>query len=143
MRTVHRSAVVPHTATQMFDLVDDIAAYPEFLPWCHAATVSLEQGDVKEASLEIGIGGIRRRFKTRNTADRPRRIDLALVDGPFRSLAGYWGFEDTTEGCRVELMLRFEIAGGPLGLVFAPVFEELARTQVAAFVRRAQDVYGR
>ena len=142
MRTVHRSAVVPYTAAQMFDLVDDIEAYPEFLPWCHGSVVAFEQGHVKEAALDIGIGGIRRRFKTRNTAERPRRIDLALVEGPFRSLTGFWQFEDTADGCRVELMLRFEIGGGPLGAVFAPLFEELARTQVAAFVRRAGDVYG-
>jgi ribosome-associated toxin RatA of RatAB toxin-antitoxin module len=142
MRTVHRSAVVPYTAAQMFDLVDDVAAYPEFLPWCHGASVARLDEDTQEASLEIGFSGLQKRFKTRNRASRPHRIDINLVEGPFRSLAGYWGFEETAEqGCRIELMLRFEVAG-PLSLIFSTVFEEIARTQVNAFIARARQVYG-
>jgi len=142
MPTVTRSERVPHTAAQMFDLVNDIEAYPEFLHWCRGARVEARTETAVEATLEVGIGGVSKRFTTRNTLDPPHSITLGLVSGPFRRLDGAWTFEDWPDGgSQVSLSLEFEISQSPLSMVFSAVFEEVARSQVSAFVRRAEHQY--
>jgi ribosome-associated toxin RatA of RatAB toxin-antitoxin module len=142
MRTVHRSADVPYSAAQMFALVDDVESYPEFLPWCRDASVVQIDSDRKDARLDIGFAGLHKHFTTRNRASPARWIEIGLIEGPFRSLSGRWTFEDlTTGGCRIELLLRFEVSGAPLNFVFATVFEEIVRTQVNAFIARARQLY--
>jgi len=144
MRTVHRSCRVPHTAEEMFDLVNDIEAYPEFLHWVRGARID-ERGDgYMKATLDIGIGGIHKSFTTLNTFERPHRLDIELVSGPFRHLDGLWEFEDVGDGeCEVSVTLSFEVIASPLSMVFSMLFEELVRAQVAAFVQRAEALYGR
>ena len=126
----------------MFDLVDDIEAYPRFLHWCPGSAVEKRTDDEVVASVDVGLGGIRKRFTTRNRLQRPERIDLELVEGPFKTLRGAWTFEDAPDGCDVGLSLDFEVAHTPLDMMFATVFEEIVRSQVAAFVKRAKTVYG-
>lgn len=127
----------------MFELVDDIESYPKFLPWCQRGSVQLRTEDVVEATLDIGLGGLKKQFSTRNRLMRPERIEIELLKGPFKSLAGAWTFEDLAEGgSDVALALQFEIANSPLNIVFAMTFEEIVRSQVAAFVGRAEAVYG-
>ena len=143
MRTVRRSARVNFSASQMFELVDDVASYPEFLPWCQRATIQLRSDDLVEATLEIGLRGVHKQFSTRNRLTRPERIDIELLKGPFKSLAGAWTFEDREDGaCDIGLSLKFEIAHSPLNMLFALVFEEIVRSQVAAFTARAEALYG-
>jgi ribosome-associated toxin RatA of RatAB toxin-antitoxin module len=127
----------------MFDLVNDVEAYPTFLHWCGGARVeSADEGHV-EATLEIGIAGIHKAFRTRNTLERPKRITIALISGPFRRLSGSWEFADSPGGgADVELALDFEMSASPLGFVLAKAFEEVARSQLGAFVRRADEIYG-
>ena len=140
---VQRSARVPYTAEQMFDLVNDIDSYPRFLHWCAGARVDLRQGNTIEATLDIGLQGFRRSFRTRNTLRRPESIQLELVTGPFRRLRGEWRFVGAADaGCDVSLSLQFEVAASPFGVVFSKVFEELAGAQMDAFVSRAAKVYG-
>lgn len=142
MRSIRRKARVPYTAEQMFDLVNDIAAYPSFLPWCRSATVHSDSDTAIEATLDVGIGALHKRFSTRNTLARPNRIELALVDGPFRRLSGCWRFDAVAGGgCDVSLELDFEVASRPLKLVFERGFEELARSQLDAFLSRAKELY--
>ena len=82
-------------------------------------------------------------FTTRNALHRPHRVDIELVDGPFRSLRGTWQFEtDSGPGCEVQLELDFEVAHTPLDRLFGLFFEDIVRSQVAAFVQRAGSVYG-
>jgi len=143
MRTVRRSAQVPFSAEQMFDLVDDIASYPEFLPWCQGATIQRRTGDLAEATLEVGVAGVNKQFSTRNRLDRPHRIEIQLLKGPFRSLEGAWTFDDHDEGgSEVGLTLDFEVAASPLHMVFGILFEEIVRSQVTAFIDRAKAKYG-
>ena len=144
MPRIQRSAVVPYSPEQMFDLVNDVAAYPRFLPWCRSARV-LSQGDGWiRARIEMAKGALHRSFTTRNELDAGRRIRIRLEDGPFHRLEGDWHFEPAERGgCRVELDLEFEFAGRMLGAVFGPIFNQIASTLVDSFVRRAHDVYGK
>ena len=93
MPKITRSAIVSHTPEQMFDLVNGFERYPEFLPWCGAARVIEATDTIIVGELYIQKGSIRRSFITKNTLTPPARIDLSLVEGPFKSLRGYWLFD--------------------------------------------------
>ena len=142
MRSVRRRERVKYTAEQMFDLVDDIERYPDFLPWCQNAKIKSRTEDQVEASVEIGLRGISKEFSTRNRLERPQRIDIELIRGPFRQLEGAWTFDNTGQGCEIALALDFEVSHSPLNLLFSTVFEEIVRSQVAAFTARATKLYG-
>ncbi len=127
----------------MFELVDDIEAYPEFLAWCSDAVVHLREADVVEATLELQRAGMRRRFKTRNTSCANQAIDIALRDGPFRHLAGSWRFSELgATGCKVSLDLEFEFDSRVTDALLGPFFEEICNSLVDAFTRRAGKIYG-
>jgi ribosome-associated toxin RatA of RatAB toxin-antitoxin module len=141
--TVQRSSRVSYTAEQMFDLVNDVEKYPEFLHWCRGARVDVRQGSTVEATLDIGALGFHRSFRTRNTLRRPDRILIELVSGPFRRLRGEWKFAALPGGgSDVSLALAFEVTVSPFGAVFSKVFEELAGAQMDAFTARAAKLYG-
>jgi ribosome-associated toxin RatA of RatAB toxin-antitoxin module len=141
MKSVRRKERVPFSASQMFDLVNDVGAYPEFLHWCRGAKVHHASDEWVEATLEVGIGGLRKELSTRNRLERPSRIAIELLNGPFRSLEGEWGFTEADGGCEVSLRLDFEVSSMPLKFVFERLFEEIARSQVAAFIERAKEIY--
>ena len=144
MPTVQRRAHTPYSAEQMFDLVNDVESYPQFLHWCRSARVDVRQGNTVEATLEIGVFGFQQSFRTRNTLHRPDQIGIELVSGPFRRLRGEWRFSPAvSSGTDVSLSLRFEVTLSPFGALFAKVFEELAAAQMGAFIDRAEKVYGR
>ena len=127
----------------MFDLVNDIESYPQFLHWCRGGRIDMRQGSMLEATLDIGVLGFHQSFRTRNTLTRPERIQIELVSGPFRRLRGEWRFAERAEGgTDVSLSLLFEVTLSPFGVVFAKVFEELAGSQMKAFIDRAAKVYG-
>jgi len=143
MRKVDRSILVPYKAEEMFALVDDVAAYPEFLPWCTAAEVKSRSDDTVEASLELQKGVVNKRFTTRNLRKPFDSIDLALVGGPFKTLRGGWRFMDLGDtGCKVSLNLEFEFESRLLDMLFGAYFEENCNSLVDAFSKRAATVFG-
>jgi ribosome-associated toxin RatA of RatAB toxin-antitoxin module len=138
MPTIRRSALVEHSATRMFALVNDIAAYPRRFEWCEQAQV-IESGELRMvARLDLGLGALRTWFTTENTLVPPHHIDLKLVDGPFRSLTGRWEFHSLDESaCKVTLTLNFEPSVKLLGPAMALGFQSLADRMVDDFVRVA------
>lgn len=143
MRKVKRSALVPHSAKEMFELVDDVEAYPEFLPWCNDAKVQTRTDDTVVATLELHRGSVSKHFTTRNTRRPYEAIDMALIDGPFRRLDGGWRFRDISgEGCEVSLELEFEFDNRVVDMIFGRFFEDTLKALVDAFTGRAAAVYG-
>ena len=149
MNRLQQSAVVPYTPVQMFDLVNGVSEYPNFLPWCGASRIEKQEGDSLEATLDIVWAGLKKSFTTRNTLTTPDRIDIDLAKGPFRHLKGVWTFERMgmedergEESCKVSLVLEFELSGGILDMMFQPVFLMIANSMVDAFCKRATVVYG-
>ena len=143
MRKVSRSALVPYSAAQMFALVDDVASYPQFLPWCNDTVVHLREENVVEATLEMHRGNLSKNFRTRNISKPGQRIDIALVDGPFQHLAGGWKFNQLGDsGCKVSFELEFEFANRVIDFMFGSFFENSCSVLVDAFTRRADDIYG-
>lgn len=144
MHRISRSALVPYPAERMFALVDDVESYPSFLPWCHDAQVHRRGPDEVEASLELRRGGISRTFRTRNILKPPVSIELRLVDGPFRRLAGEWRFQPLgADGSKVSLDLEFELESRLTDFILGAFFEDVCNSLVVAFTRRAHAVYGK
>ncbi|MFP8966372.1 type II toxin-antitoxin system RatA family toxin [Pokkaliibacter sp. CJK22405] len=144
MATVERSALVMHSAQEMFDIVNDVKAYPEFLPWCSGTTVISEDSQEMTASIEVAKAGFHYRFTTKNTLQPPERITLSLVEGPFKTLVGEWYFKPLAEdACKVSLTLTFEFANKLAGMAMGKVFNQIATTMVDAFCQRAEKVCGK
>jgi ribosome-associated toxin RatA of RatAB toxin-antitoxin module len=143
VRNVNRSALVPYRAEEMFRLVDDVDAYPEFLPWCTGAEVLSRSEERVEASLELSKGAISKTFTTRNTRLPGEAIEIELLGGPFRQLSGGWRFRQLgDDGCKVTLALQFEFESRIVDAIFGTFFEDTCNALVDAFTRRAADVYG-
>lgn len=140
---VQRSALVPYSAHSMFALVDDVATYPQFLPWCAASEVRKTEGELMEAGITIGYRGLNQAFVTRNLRQPGERIEMQLLDGPFKRLHGLWQFQSLSEDAsKVLLDVDFEFANKVLGAVAGPVFSQIVGSLVDAFVKRAEQVYG-
>ncbi|MBQ4876576.1 type II toxin-antitoxin system RatA family toxin [Pseudoalteromonas luteoviolacea] len=142
MPQVEKSALVMYSTQEMFDLVNDVDAYPDFLPNCSGAKVLNSSNDEMTASLEISKAGLTKWFTTKNQFEG-NRVKMQLVDGPFKSLQGYWEFiELDDQACKVNLKLEFEFASKLIELAFGKVFNEVAKNMVTAFTQRAKSVYG-
>lgn len=143
MAEVHKSALVKFSAQRMFQLVDHIEAYPEFLPWCSGSRILCRQTDVVEAELQITKGGFRKSFATRNCLDRFGKIYMSLLEGPFSSLEGVWNFIPLREDAsKISLDLEFEMPGVLANLAFGAVFNQICNTMVSSFTQRAKELYG-
>jgi ribosome-associated toxin RatA of RatAB toxin-antitoxin module len=143
MNTITRSALVGYGAAQIYALVEDIEAYPQFLPWCRSSRVIGREGDVTTAELSVGLKGINQSFTTRNLNRPCASIELELVSGPFRQFRAAWHFHELgPNSARIEYSMAYEFAGGILGRVLGPLFEHVANTMVDAFISRAEAVYG-
>lgn len=143
MIEIRRSALVKYSPAQMFDLVNDVEAYPKRFPWCAGAEVLERQQDVLVARLDLKFAGLHHSFTTRNTVEQPRRLQMSLVDGPFRSLEGVWDFIALGEaGCKVAFVLDFDYAGRLGGGALKLGFQGLAGRMVGDFCAEAERVYG-
>lgn len=138
---VARSVLVPYRADQMFDVVNDVASYPSFVPGCMDATVLESTSETMRATLMMKRAGVSLTLTTDNRLNRPSSIELGLVDGPFRHLSGQWRFEPLgDDGCRVALNLDFA-ASRLTALVIESMFGRMADDMVDAFIERAEHLY--
>lgn len=138
MTSIHRHALVRHSALRMYTLVNDVASYPARFSWCEGSAVLESANSHMLARLDLTVAGLRTRFTTRNTLTPPTRIELKLVEGPFRKFTGVWQFHSLAEdACKVGLTLDFEVAGRVLGPALAIGFQGLADKMVDDFCREA------
>jgi ribosome-associated toxin RatA of RatAB toxin-antitoxin module len=143
MIEIRRSALVNYSPAQMFDLVNDIEAYPKRFPWCVGAEIIERTGDVLVARLDLKFAGFRQSFTTRNSVNPPARLQMSLVDGPFRSLDGVWDFLALGDaGCKISFALDFDYASRLGGGALKLGFQGLANRMVDDFCREAERVYG-
>ena len=132
-----------YSPAQMFDLVNDVETYPRRFSWCAGATVLERTDESLTARMEVRVAGFTQTFTTRNALERPHRMGMTLVDGPFRSLEGDWTFAPLGDiGCKIAFALDFEYAGKLVGSVLQLGFQGLADRMVDDFSREAQRTYG-
>ena len=144
MSHIQRSALVHYSPAEMYQLVNDVAVYASFLPWCRSSEVKSETDTEMIASVEIAKGVLNKTFTTHNQLHKDKRIELQLVDGPFKKLSGYWQFDTlkTENACKVKLDLVFEFDNAMMSIAAKPIFTQIANSLVDAFCKRAVDVYG-
>lgn len=128
----------------MFDLVEDVEQYPHFLPWCSGTSVTHRDTKVTNATININYRGIKQSFSTKNLKLPPERMNLQLIEGPFRALDGEWLFTPlSADACRIDFRLGYEFSSVMLEKLVGPVFGHIAGTMVDAFLKRADQIYGR
>lgn len=143
MPTIRKTALVPYSAAEMFALVNDIEAYPSFLPWCRSARVLAVNGDELRASLELSKGAVHKSFTTKNRIQKNKMIEMRLENGPFRRLEGFWRFDPLDErACKISMDMEFEFSSVLLSAAIGPLFSQICNTLVDCFHKRAREIYG-
>ncbi|HIF47863.1 type II toxin-antitoxin system RatA family toxin [Candidatus Thioglobus sp.] len=142
MHQLSKSALVPYSAEQMYQLVNQVDDYPKFLIWCSDASILKQTSDQIIASVEINKSGFNQSFTTINTLTPNQRIDMKLKEGMFKQLNGAWVFTRLNDqACKIELSLNFSFSSKILDLAISPIFTSIANSQLEAFVARAKVVY--
>jgi ribosome-associated toxin RatA of RatAB toxin-antitoxin module len=149
MKHVKKSLLLWYTPLEMYELVANVRAYPDFLPWCSRAELLEEHDDGNTARLWLHYSGIQHAFTTRNRLVPGKSLTMDLIDGPFSHLDGNWAFValgkpggEPTQACKVEFDLAYAFSSKALETVVSPVFDRIANTFVDSFVKRAEQVYG-
>ena len=143
MALVEKSVLVGYSTQQMFDLVDQIENYPQFLPWCSGTSVKIREETMVVATIHIDYLHLKQSFTTKNTQQAPWRIQMQLHEGPFQQLDGQWCFTElNADACKVDLRLQYAFSSKIVESLVNPVFSLIANTLVDAFVARAEKIYG-
>jgi len=144
MQEVVRSALVPYSALQMFEVVNNVSDYPRFLPWCVGSEVLTSSAHEMVARLDLAKTGIQQSFITKNELDAPNHIHISLVEGPFTQLAGDWYFRQLgNKGCKVHMDLKFDFDSRLMNAALGRVFTLAVDKLVDAFCDRADVLYGK
>lgn len=142
MAVVEKTVLVPYSAEQMFLMVDDVALYPEFLPWCGGVDIDTQTASTTIATIHINYHGVKQHFTTENTKTQPTLMDIAFKSGPFKTFNGHWRFQPLNdEACKIGFKLEYEFSNSLLEKMIAPVFHHIANTFVDSFVTRAEAIY--
>jgi|SRR5437867_8611111 len=142
MAQVEKTVLVSHSAERMYELVDAVERYPEFLPWCGGVDLVKRDEASTVATLHIDYHHLKHNFTTENHKTYPSLMDIKLIDGPFRHLEGVWRFIALADdACKIEFRLNYEFSNAFLEKLIAPVFSHIANTFVDAFVERAEHIY--
>lgn len=138
MPVVEKSVLIERSAARMFELVDRVEDYPQFLPWCGGGEVIERNEALTVARVHISYHGVKSSFATENHKQVPVQMDMKLREGPFRTLDGSWLFKPLAEdACKVTFRLHYEFSSKLLEKVVGPVFNHIASTFVDSFVKRA------
>lgn len=142
MHHISKSAIVPYSNEQMYNLVNQINDYPDFLNWCSQSAILKQTDKQITASIKINKGIFQQNFTTVNTLTPFNNIHMQLKDGPFSHLSGDWKFITLNAGaCKVSLELDFNFSSKIIDLTISPIFTKIANSQLDAFVARAKYVY--
>ena len=149
MPHLHQNVVVPHSVEQMFDLVVAIDQYPKFLPWCTQAHIFKLTDQELDGSLTVSYKGFSQSFRTHNTHEKPHRMVMNLIDGPFKHFSGQWRFKKAQnasnpnlESCQIDFDLDYQFKNFLLEMAAGKVFDQIAKSLVDCFVVEAKRRYG-
>ena len=144
MTKVYKSVLVPYSVEKMYELVERVEDYPQFLPWCAGVNIREQSTNQLVATLHIAFKGIRQSFTTRNIHTPPHLMKMYFVDGPFKKLEGTWEFiELDQQACKIEFNLEYGFSNIVLEKLIGPMFNMIANTFIDGFVHRAEELYGR
>jgi len=142
MTIVKKTRSVVHSCEQMYNLVNDVESYDDFLPYFEKTVVHYRDDDEVHATLVISLGGMQKSFSTRNRLQKNKMIEIRLVDGPFSHLEGFWRFDDIPTGCEISFDLEFQFSSRMMAMLLEPFFEQVANKMFDAFCSRAESLHG-
>ncbi len=143
MAEIEKTVLVPYSAEKMFNLVDDVVKYPEFLPWCGGTTVVHLNESITHATVNINYHHVKHSFSTENKRTPPVLIEMTLLNGPFEHLDGHWRFIPLSDdACKIEFRLHYTFSHKILEKLVGPVFHMIANSFVESFIERADAIYG-
>jgi len=143
MPTIAKSALVHHSAADMFALVDNVSAYADFLPWCGGSEELSRSEEEVRATVVIAYGGLNKAFTTLNRLQPDKMIEISLINGPFKHLHGFWRFDALSENaCKISFDMEYEFSSKLVGMALGPVFSQIANALLDSFCQRAEVVYG-
>lgn len=144
MPGIRETRRLPYSCEQMFDLVADVASYPEFLPWVVATRVRSDSDTEMTADMLVGFKAIREKFTSRVVKNRPEHLEVFYVDGPLKDLDNNWTFKCLPDGgCEVDFCVDFSFRNAMFEALAGQYFDRAFRKMVEAFEKRADDLYGR
>lgn len=142
MVEIKKQVIVPYSPEQMFNLVHDIENYPKYLPWCTHVDIRENSADYIVGAVYLEYLKVKTHFVTRNEYYPHNKIDLKLVDGPFKVLYGSWNFTKLgTHGCKIDFVLHYEFANSFLDKLIGPVFSYISKNIVDCFIKEAHQKY--
>lgn len=143
MPGIRETRILPYSAEQMFDLVADVARYPEFLPWVIATRVKSDSETEMVADMLVGFKALREKFTSKVIKARPHRLEVIYLDGPMRDLDNVWHFRPLTQGgCELDFCVDFTFKNRMFEMLAGQYFNRAFRKMVAAFDSRAHELYG-
>ena len=138
MVTIKKHALVFHSREKMFNLVDQVEDYPNFLPWCGSTKVIERTEKSTKATILINYHNVKQSFTTENVKVFPVSMNINLIDGPFKILKGEWNFiEIEKDACKIEFELQYEFSNYFLDKLISPVFNMIANTFIDNFIAKA------
>lgn len=145
MPNINRSLVVPFTAQQMYELVNDVASYPKFLPWCSATTIHTCAERTLEATIHIAKGVANYSISTINSMIPNKNITMQYKSGPFKSCSGSWQFITIEQNnqCQILFNIEYEFSNKITAIVAAPLFNPITNSLIDAFYKRAVEIYAK
>ena len=142
MTTINRSVLLPYAIEDIYRLINQVEAYPQYMEGCVGAEILEQSETTMEARLDLAKAGISHSLTTRNLLQSPHSVKMSLVDGPFSFFSGEWQLQRVnSQACKVTLDLQFKIENRVLGLAAKTLFNPMADNLVDAVVRRAKQVY--
>lgn len=146
---VHRvTRILPYRPEELFALVGDVRAYPDFVPWISSIRVWNERETAAgvnevDAEAQVGFAMIRERFATAVKRDcNQRMITVSLIRGPFKHLRNEWRFLPEATGTKVDFFIDFEFRSKLLDRVLQANFDRAAHRLIGCFETRAQALFG-
>ncbi|MBT9473135.1 MAG: SRPBCC family protein [Pseudomonadota bacterium] len=149
MPRYHVEKILPYTPDQLFTLVGNVEAYPEFVPWIQSmrtwnARIEGEGVNLLDAQAGVGFSFLKEKFSTRVRRDAAaRQVDVQLLSGPFKHLANRWRFVAVEGGTKIEFDIDFEFKSRLLSGMLAANFHHAVDKLMSCFEARAQALYAR
>lgn len=141
MTIVKRSREITYSCEAMYNLVNDVESYGEFLPYFEKSIVHHRDEDEVQATLVVSAAGMQKSFTTRNRLQKNKMIEIRLVDGPFSHLEGFWRFDETPVGCLISFDLEFQFSSRMIAMLLEPFFEQVTNRMLDAFCTRAEEIH--
>lgn len=143
MSLIKHSAWTHYSAEQIYQLVNEVEKYPEFLPWCQSTRVIETKEDTMLVQVGIAWMGLHKTFSTENQLFPHRRIIIRLVNGGFNHLEGIWQFNHAEQGgCRIDFTLDFSLKNKLTDFMLQPFIHSISTNLIHAFTERAKKIYG-